>query len=142
MASRNLDDLLPIVAAKAQAHIAACKAESIDLLVTCTYRDPAEQARLYAQGRTKPGRIVTNAKPGQSFHEFRVAYDCVPLRDGKPVWGNVAKADRAIWDRVVALGEAAGLESLANSRFPELCHFQSTGGHTLAHFQTGGTLAA
>lgn len=30
------------------------------LVVTCTYRSVEEQQRLYAQGRTVPGKIVTN----------------------------------------------------------------------------------
>lgn len=142
MASRSLDDLLPIVAAKARAHIAACKAEGIDLLVTCTYRDPAEQARLYAQGRTAPGKIVTNAKPGQSFHEYRVAYDFVPMRDGKPVW-TVTGENGKLWQRAVELAEAQGLESLSRStRFQEWPHLQYRGGFDLAHFQRGGTLTA
>lgn len=142
MASRSLDDLHPIVAAKARAHLAACKAEGIDLLVTCTYRDPAEQARLFAQGRTAPGKIVTNARPGQSFHEYRVAYDVVPMRAGKPAWGT-AGADMELWKRVGALGIAQGLEWAGNwTRFKEYPHFQFTGGFKLAHFQAGGSLAA
>lgn len=32
------------------------------------YRPNERQAELYAQGRTTPGPIVTNAKPGQSKH--------------------------------------------------------------------------
>lgn len=36
--------------------------------LTCTHRSNQEQARLYAIGRTVPGRKVTNAKPGQSKH--------------------------------------------------------------------------
>lgn len=36
--------------------------------LTCTHRSNAEQTALYAQGRTKPGKIVTNAKAGQSNH--------------------------------------------------------------------------
>lgn len=140
--SRSLEDLHPIVAAKARAHIAACKAEGIDLLVTCTYRDPAEQARLYAQGRTAPGRIVTNARPGQSFHEYRIAYDVVPLRAGKPVWGTAGE-DGKLWQRVGELGEAQGLEWAGRwPRFREYPHFQFRGGFTLAHFQAGGKLAA
>ncbi|UPT53189.1 D-alanyl-D-alanine carboxypeptidase [Synechococcus phage Ssp-JY42] len=142
MASRSLDDLHPHVAAKARAHISACKAEGIDLLVTCTYRDPAEQARLFAQGRTTPGKIVTNARPGQSFHEYRVAYDVVPMRAGKPVWGTKG-ADLALWTRVGELGEAQGLEWAGRwVRFREYPHFQFTGGRKLAHFQAGGSLAA
>lgn len=142
MASRSLDDLHPIVAEKARAHIAACKAEGIDLLITCTYRDPAEQARLYAQGRTAPGKIVTNAKPGQSFHEYRVAYDFVPMRAGKPVWGTSGE-DGKLWQRVGELAEAQGLEWAGRwPRFKEMAHAQFTGGFKLAHFQAGGSLAA
>jgi len=36
--------------------------------LTCTHRSNQEQAKLYAIGRTVPGRIVTYAKPGQSKH--------------------------------------------------------------------------
>ncbi|CAB4127323.1 Peptidase M15B [uncultured Caudovirales phage] len=34
-----------------------------------------EQAKLYAQGRTAPGPIVTRAGPGQSWHNFAAATD-------------------------------------------------------------------
>ena len=36
-------------------------AQGIDLFLVCTYRSRAEQAQLYAQGRTRAGQIVTNA---------------------------------------------------------------------------------
>lgn len=45
-----------------------------------------EQAVLYAQGRTKPGSIVTNAKPGSSYHQYGLAVDVVRLKDGKADW--------------------------------------------------------
>lgn len=38
--------------------------------LTCTHRSNTEQAQLYAQGRTSPGKKVTNAKPGQSKHNL------------------------------------------------------------------------
>lgn len=38
-------------------------------------RNYAEQAALFAQGRTKSGKIVTNAGPGQSNHNFGIAWD-------------------------------------------------------------------
>lgn len=43
--------------------------------VTSTYRTFAEQTKLYAQGRTAPGAIVTNASAGSSFHNFALALD-------------------------------------------------------------------
>jgi len=125
------------VAAKARAHVKACADEGIDLLITCTYRDREEQDRLYAQGRTAPGSKVTNAKGGQSFHNYRVAYDVVPMRNGKPVW-KTAGEDGKLWERIGELGEAQGLEWAGRwKKFREMAHFQYTGGLTLADLQKG-----
>ncbi len=135
--SRSLDDLLPPVRRRAQALLEACRGQGIDLLITSTYRDHASQAALYEQGRSLPGKRVTNAKPGQSYHNWRVALDVVPLRHGKPVWGSVG-ADGALWQRVGILGESVGLEWAGRwTRFPELAHFQYTGGLSLAELAQG-----
>lgn len=49
----------------------------IKLRVTFGFRTPQKQDEIYAQGRTKPGPIVTNAKGGQSNHNFGLAIDVV-----------------------------------------------------------------
>jgi peptidoglycan L-alanyl-D-glutamate endopeptidase CwlK len=136
--SRNIDDLLPPVKERVQKFLTAAKAKGIDLLITSTYRDNASQDALYAQGRTKPGKIVTNAKAGQSFHNYRCAVDVVPIVAGKPVWD----AKNPVWQEVGALGKAAGLEWAGDwKRFKEYPHFQYTGGLTLAQLQTGARIA-
>lgn len=43
-------------------------------------------ADLYAQGRTNPGQIVTNAKAGQSWHNYGLAFDFAIQRNGKFDW--------------------------------------------------------
>ncbi len=48
-----------------------------DFRITSGYRSNAEQDRLYAQGRTTPGNIVTNARGGQSKHNTGRAIDIV-----------------------------------------------------------------
>ena len=45
------------------------------------YRTMSEQATLYAQGRTTPGAIVTNSKPGSSFHNYGLAIDFAIMYD-------------------------------------------------------------
>jgi len=131
--SRKLDDLLPAVATKARALISAAKRDGIELLVTSTYRDAECQDALYAQGRTTPGRRVTNAKGGQSWHQYRVAFDVVPLVAGKAIWD-----DRRIWTRIGELGESVGLEWAGRWKsFPESPHFQFTGGLTMAQLKQG-----
>lgn len=140
ISSRNLDDLLLPVKIRALNLIHECKALGIDLLVTSTYRDFEAQDALYAQGRSAPGRIVTNARAGLSFHNYRVALDVVPLRAGKPVWGT-SGADGELWERIGTLGESFGLEWAGRwSRFREFPHFQYTGGLALADFVGGKTL--
>lgn len=47
----------------------------IDARVVSGYRDPKEQAKEYAKGRTVPGKIVTKAPPGYSWHQFGHAFD-------------------------------------------------------------------
>jgi len=137
--SRKLDDLLPIVETMARAFLDRCKDEGIDILVTSTYRDHESQDALYAQGRTKPGRRVTNAKGGQSYHNWRVAFDVVPLRGGKPVWGTSGE-DGKLWQAIGEIGEEIGLEWAGRWKtFKEFPHFQYTGGLSLRDFQMGKT---
>lgn len=131
--SRRLEDLLPVVQAKAEKMIAAARAEDIDLIVTSTYRDHASQNALYAQGRTKPGKVVTNAKGGQSWHQFRVAFDVVPVRAGKAIWN-----DTALWKRIGAIGKKFGLEWAGDWKtFKEYPHFQYRGGLTMRELAQG-----
>ena len=135
--SRSLDDLIPEAKKRVQAFITACKLEGIDLLVTSTYRDNASQEELYAQGRTKQGKVVTNARAGQSFHNYRCAVDVVPIRNGKPVWDSKDQ----IWQIIGRLGKEAGLEWAGDwKRFKELAHFQYTGELTLAQLQSGAKI--
>lgn len=135
--SRSLDDLIPPARMRVQAFLDAAKAAGVDLLVTSTYRDNASQDALYAQGRTKPGKIVTNAKAGQSWHNYRCAVDVVPIVAGKPRWD----VKDEVWQQVGKLGKAAGLEWAGDwKRFKEYPHFQYTGGLTLAQLQSGAKI--
>ena len=131
--SRSLDELLPQVRVRVDKLIENCKAAGIDLLVTSTYRDNESQDALYAQGRTQPGKIVTKAKAGQSFHNYRCAVDVVPLVNGKPVWD-----DTMLWSQIGGLGKQVGLEWAGDwQTFKEYPHFQYTGGKTIKQLQAG-----
>lgn len=126
--SRKIDDLHPYVAGLCKKFIALCKKEGIDVLITSTYRDVESQNAIYAQGRTKPGRIVTNAKGGQSFHNYKLAFDFVPIVNGKAMWN-----DARAFKRCRQIGESLGLEGLSF----EMAHLQWTGGLSLAQLRAG-----
>ena len=135
--SRNLNDLLPQVKEKAETFINACKDEDIDLLVTSTYRDLESQRALFEQGRTRPGKIVTNARAGQSFHNYRCAFDVVPLVNGKCIWD-----DENLWNKIGLIGESCGLTWAGRWKtFKETAHFQYTGGLTIAQLESGAKIA-
>lgn len=130
MASREIKHLHPDVQVLHNKWYDRCRRDvellkrGVTVLVTCTYRDEEEQARLYEQGRTKPGAIVTNAKPGQSKHNNKLpdgtpaalAFDFVPLLHGKPMWSAVDDPatpdvdEQWVWHRVGEHGEAVGLK--------------------------------
>lgn len=134
---RKLNELDPKVEKAALAAIEECKAKGLSVLISCTYRSGEEQNALYAQGRTKPGRIVTRAKAGQSFHQYRVALDLYPLIGGKPDFSGKAPE----WHKIAAIFKKHGFEwAFEWKRFKEMPHFQMTGGHPLSYFQNGGKL--
>lgn len=143
MSSRKITDCHPQLQPLVHQFLRNCTSAGLDVLLTCTWRSPEEQAALYAQGRTKPGKIVTNAQAGQSPHNYvlnglpaALAIDVVPLRNGKPVWGlsgdgmddNPADDERddlELWQRVRNAGESAGLESASRwQSFREWPHLQ------------------
>ena len=136
--SRDLNELLPEVKTRVEKFIQSCKDKGIDILVTSTYRDMESQAALYAQGRTTEGKIVTNAGPGDSYHNWRCAVDVVPLINGKPDWDG----SHPVWATIGELGEQAGLEQAGKwIHFKELAHFQYTNGLTIAQLKSGATIA-
>ena len=134
--SRNINDLKPKVAAMCSEFINRCKDAGIDVIITSTYRDAESQNALYAQGRTLPGKKVTNAKAGQSFHNWRVAFDFCPIVNGKCQWN-----DDALWTQCGEIAEGVGLEWAGRwVKFKETAHCQYTGGLSLADFQAGKSL--
>lgn len=130
--SRDINDLLPVVRAKCVAFVAACAKAGIEVKIISTYRDAARQNALYAQGRTRPGKIVTYARAGSSWHNHRAAFDFAVVKHGAIDWGDT-KSYRA----ARKIGEGLGLEGL---NF-ELAHLQFRGGKTIAQMQAGAKIS-
>ncbi|MEC0484914.1 M15 family metallopeptidase [Bacillus glycinifermentans] len=109
--------------------------EDIYVQITSGYRSFAEQNRLYAQGRTAHGKIVTNAKGGQSNHNYGLAVDYVLLTsDGKTaLWTINSK-----WKRVAQIAKALGFAWGGDWKsFKDYPHLEMMGGLTLSQLQAG-----
>ena len=92
----------------------------------------AEQDALYAQGRTKPGKKVTNAKGGQSVHNYGFAVDIVLIIDGKEASWDTKKdwdGDKvADWDECVKVFAKYGWSWGGNwTSFKDMPHFDKIG---------------
>ncbi|WP_339241479.1 M15 family metallopeptidase [Paenibacillus sp. FSL F4-0243] len=141
--STRLLGLHPVIMAAATVLIERCYARGVPILITQGLRTIAEQDALYAQGRTKPGSIVTNAKGGYSYHNYGLAVDfALLLPNGSSVsWdmnrdynGNNIKD----WIEVVEEAKRLGFEWGGDwTTFKEYPHFQMVFGLTLTQLRAG-----
>lgn len=119
--------LLPEVRPAARQLVENAAKAGIFIKITSGTRTYAEQQALYDQGRSKPGKIVTNAKPGSSWHNHGVALDVTIFNGSQPVWESPDYA------RVGKIGKALGFVWGGDFRsIKDEPHFEMTNGKTLA----------
>lgn len=82
------------------------------------YRSHERQKDLYDQGRILPGKIVTQSKPGDSWHQYGLAIDLAFSCKGDPY------AEAHPWSDLIRLAEATGFESGSHFLHPDRPHFQ------------------
>jgi peptidoglycan L-alanyl-D-glutamate endopeptidase CwlK len=118
----RLAKLAPNLAERGGKLVRSCREAGVRIRVTEGLRTWAEQDALYACGRTKPGRVVTNARGGQSFHNYGLAFDIVLLSPSEaPIWD----AQHPGWATAGQIGVALGLTWGGHWRgFKDLPHFE------------------
>lgn len=113
----------------------ACIGKHIELRIVQGLRTIAEQDALYEQGRTTPGKRVTNARGGSSYHNYGLAIDFAFLVDGKVISWDIAKdwdGDKiADWLEVVQIFIKAGYVWGGNWKtIKDNPHFQKNFGYS------------
>lgn len=120
--------------------------KGIRLRFAYTLRTIKEQNELYAQGRTEPGKIVTNAKGGQSVHNYGLAFDIVLLydKDGNGTFETASwdlntdfdKDKIADWMEVTNYFKSCGWEWGGDWKsFKDYPHFQKTFENTVSQLK-------
>jgi len=134
--------LHPVVAAKMKTLKAEAKAQGIRLVITDGFRSAGEQDALYRKGRSDPGSIVTNAKGGESYHNYGLAIDfALRAKDGDVIWdmdydGN--RNGRADWMEVVSIAKRLGFTWGGDwASFPDYPHLQMDFGLSIHELQRG-----
>ena len=116
--SRKIEDLTPVMQTKYTLFKGKMDADGIDFIITCTYRSQEEQDKLWAQGRTEQGRVVTWTK--NSRHTKRDAFDIAIMKNGKITW------DAKDYQQAGVIGEACGLVWGGRWGIPDFPHFQDS----------------
>jgi len=121
---RNFDPaaLHPLFREKALELLDRLAAEGVPFRLFEGFRSAERQQYLYAQGRTRPGPIVTKARPWASYHQYGLAGDFVIFEKG--AWSWDARGVRMrYWKRLQEAGKQLGLEPLSF----EMPHLQLAG---------------
>ena len=114
--------------------------EGVTVEITLALRTYEEQDALYAKGRNEKGeivdgsKVVTNAKGGQSYHNFGLAFDLTVYdKNGKKNWNKESED----WKKVIEEGKKQGFDAGAEwEDFPDLPHFENTFNFTPKQLRT------
>ncbi len=114
--SREPKDLIPEMQELYTLFCEAMEHEGLRFICTCTRRTQAEQDNLFAQGRSKPGRIVTWTR--HSLHVEGEAFDIAMLKNGEVTW------DAKDYEKAGVVGESVGLTWGGRFSHPDRPHFE------------------
>jgi peptidoglycan L-alanyl-D-glutamate endopeptidase CwlK len=137
----NLHGLHPKVKSATEQLITKTQEKGITIRITEGFRSSEQQDRLYEQGRSKPGTIVTNAKGGQSYHNYGLAIDFAIYDEKKHrlSWdinrdgNNNGVAD---WQEVVQEAKKLGFAWGGDwKRFKDYPHLEMTFGQSIGDLQ-------
>lgn len=107
-----------------RASINECDRKGMKVRLASGYRSFEEQRKIYAKGRTAPGKIISMAKPGQSYHNYALAGDVVEIKGGKALWKNPN------WDKIGGIFEKHGFTWGGRwTKFLDRPHMQKTFGY-------------
>ena len=112
---RDIKALLPEAQAACETFLKVCQQRNIPIFITETYRPQERQNELYAQGRTKPGQIVTWTLKSQ--HTSKLAWD-IAVSPPHNLY------DASILKRAGEVAKELGIEWGGAWNTPDYPHFQ------------------
>ncbi|MBQ7975417.1 MAG: M15 family metallopeptidase [Clostridia bacterium] len=113
---RSIEELTPNAQKACNLFMAECKRQGLNVLITETYRSQARQDYLYAQGRTRSGKIVTWAK--NSRHTLRRAWDICKNVKGQEY------SDNAFFRKCGEIAAKLGITWGGTWNTPDMPHFE------------------
>lgn len=130
---RDLNKLHPFVKKVAETFLAECKKQGFNIKISETFRSISRQDYLYAQGRTRPGNVVTDARGSlmSSYHQWGLAFDIYNDVPGDAY-------NTSILNKAGTIGQKMSLEwGGGRSGFKDSPHFQYTFGLSIVDLKAG-----
>ncbi len=119
---KGLAGLEPETRKKVEKFFDLAKKSGKPLVLVSARRGCKKQDTLYAQGRSTPGKIITNARCGESDHNLGLAVDVAPIVNGKINY----KVPRSHWEELSKIAESVGLHWGGRWKtLDDLVHFSS-----------------
>ncbi|RWZ58141.1 M15 family peptidase [Halobacillus fulvus] len=135
-------ELHPVVEERRDRLVQLAEEKGIDLVITEGHRSEERQDALYEQGRSNDGRVVTNARAGESYHNYGLAIDfALRTENGEVVWDMNRDGNgngESDWMEVVAIAKDLGFEWGGDwSNFKDYPHLQMDFGLSIRELQWG-----
>lgn len=135
-------EIHPIVEERSNQLIQQSAEKGIVIVITDGFRSAEDQDRLYEKGRSSEGNIVTNAKGGESYHNFGLAVDfAIQVPSGNIIWDMQYDGNGngvADWMEVVEMAKVLGFEWGGDwVGFKDYPHLEMNFGLTIAQLQNG-----
>lgn len=106
----RLKEICPALADRVRKGAELLLAQGITIRVIQALRSWDMQQELWQQGRDINGnvidksKVVTDAPPGYSYHEFGLAVDVAPFdSSGKPIWNYAVSPGKEQWAAIVSV---------------------------------------
>lgn len=117
----KIQTLQPAVQPIALSFLERCEAAGVPCELVQGTRTFAEQQAVFDQGRATAGPIVTKARPGDSYHQYGLAFDVVPT-----VYKDMANWNPSgpLWATIGSIGEGLGLTWGGRWSDPDAPHFE------------------
>jgi peptidoglycan LD-endopeptidase CwlK len=136
------DNLHPVVEERTNQLIEKTAAKGITILITDGFRNAEDQNELYEKGRSTTGNIVTNAKGGESYHNYGLAIDfAIKLTTGEVIWDRQYDGNGnsvADWEEVVTIAKDLGFEWGGDwINFKDYPHLEMNFGLAITDLQNG-----
>ncbi|WP_405158241.1 M15 family metallopeptidase [Paenibacillus sp. FSL H8-0283] len=134
--------LHPVVAENEKLLVRKAERRGIEIVITHGYRSSEEQDALFNQGRSSAGNIVTNARGGESYHNYGLAIDfALRTPEGDVVW-DMERDDNgngeADWMEIVDLAKELGFTWGGDwANFPDYPHLQMDFGLSINELKRG-----